>query len=216
MRKLICILTGLAAAMMAFAQTPEEIISKMEAEVQKHENDGVQMTVDVKVPIIGTFSTKVYSLGSKSRLETKVAGHEMITWSDEDAGTEWTYTPDKNEIEITNYVADESSGESGDMEMFEGVTEGYSVSLSNETDKQWFFLCKKLPSNTDKDAPKTMNIVVNKDTYLPASLSAKINGVTLTMRSFVFGKVSARKVTFNQADYPTAKIIDKRTGVKSI
>ena len=58
MKKLLSIFSFLAFAAIAVAQTPQEIISRMEAELDKHENDGVVMTVDVKIPIIGTMSTK--------------------------------------------------------------------------------------------------------------------------------------------------------------
>ena len=64
-------------------------------------------------------------------------------------------------------------------------------------------------TNTEKDDPKTMNIVVEKGTYNPKSLSAKLKGVTLTMRDLTFG-IPEKRVTFNPADYPTAKIVDKR------
>ena len=55
-----------------------------------------------------------------------------------------------------------------------------------------------------------MNLVVWKDSYLPASFSGKMSGVTLTMRNLKFG-VSDREVTFNAADYPGVKITDKRS-----
>ena len=54
-----------------------------------------------------------------------------------------------------------------------------------------------------------MDLVINKGTYLPVSLSAKVSSVTMTMREISFG-ISEKQVTFNISDYPDAKIIDKR------
>ena len=93
--------------------------------------------------------------------------------------------------------------------MFKGITEGYKVSLVKETEKYWYLKCKKSKSNTDKDDPKTMNLVVEKGTFNPKSLSTKMRGVTVTMRDLIYG-VSEEQVTFNPAKYPDAKIIDKR------
>ena len=83
------------------------------------------------------------------------------------------------------------------------------MSLKKETEKEWHFLAKKQKTNTNKDDPKTMEVVVAKGTYYPVSLSAKMDGITITMKDLVFG-VTEADVTFNQANYPTATIEDKR------
>ena len=93
--------------------------------------------------------------------------------------------------------------------MLQGVTEGYDVSLTSETDEAWYFLCKKSRTNKDKDDPKKMDLVIAKDTYLPISLKSTMKGVTMTMRNFAVG-MSEEEVTFNPADYPDVTIIDKR------
>ena len=54
-----------------------------------------------------------------------------------------------------------------------------------------------------------MDLVVRKSNFYPISLSAKMSGVTMTLRDIDFG-VSEAKVTFDPKDYPGVTIIDKR------
>lgn len=212
MKRLIGLLASLIVAVAAFAQTPEEIISRMEAAMDAHENDGIIMTMDIKMPIIGTLSTTSYILGDKFRAEGSMKGKKVIYWND--GTTKWTYDGEKNEITVESVTAeskekDKQSSGADDMAMFTGVTEGYDVSIKSETASVWNLLCRKSKTNADKDDPKTMNLVVAKGTYYPVSISAKMKGVTVTIRDVSYG-VSEKDVTFNKADYPTARIIDKR------
>lgn len=172
-----------------------------------HEKDGIAMVVDVKMPILGTMSSKTYAVGEKFRVEVSMAGVDVITWSD--GKTKWTYTSKDNEVVIENENPDRPTSSDSDTEMFSGIAEGYDVSLSKETDKAWYFNCKKSKTNKDKDAPKSIDIVVAKGTYYPISLSAQLKGVSITMRNVTFG-VSDKQVSFNAKDYPDVKITDKR------
>ena len=186
------------------AQTPEEILSHMEEAFDKHESEGLVMTTDVKVPILGTTSSLLYALGDKMRVEITMMGLTMIIWSDGE--TEWEYNSKTNEVEIKK---DSGSNDGGDAEMFGAVSDGYDVSIKKETADAWYFVCRKSKTNTDKDAPKTIDLVVAKRDYMPLSLSAKMSGVTMTMRDIRFG-VTEKQVTFDAKDYPGVKIIDKR------
>lgn len=206
MKKLFSILfTFFALATIVVAQTPQEIVSKMESEIDKHENEGVIMSVDVKIPILGTMSTKSYTLGDKSRVEANWMGYTIITWIQ--GATQWEYNSKTNEVEIS--TIQEKAGSNDDLEMFQGITDGYDVSIDKETSDAWYLYCKKSKSNPDKDAPKRMDLVVAKGTYMPMSLSAKMNGSKMTLYDFSFG-VTEKQVTFNPADYPNAKIKDLR------
>ncbi|MBP5521852.1 MAG: hypothetical protein J6X82_05475 [Bacteroidales bacterium] len=207
MKKLIILFSALLCAAAALAQTPEEILSRMEAAMNAHEKDGIAMVVDVKMPILGTMSSKTYAVGEKFRVEVSMAGVDVITWSD--GKTKWTYTSKDNEVVIENENPDRPTSSDSDTEMFSGIAEGYDVSLSKETDKAWYFNCKKSKTNKDKDAPKSIDIVVAKGTYYPISLSAQLKGVSITMRNVTFG-VSDKQVSFNAKDYPDVKITDKR------
>ena len=208
MKKLLSIIAFIAFAAVAVAQTPEEIISRMEAEMGKHdESEGFVMTMDIKIIIVGTISSRSYVLGDKMRIEANRDGKDFITWSD--GTTDWTYDSEKNEIEITNAKPREKSETEGDTKLFKGITDGYDVKIDKETETEWHIRCKRSRSNPDKDAPKRMDLVVAKGTYWPVSLSTSVTGATVTMREISFG-VTEKDVTFNPQDFPGVTIVDNR------
>jgi outer membrane lipoprotein-sorting protein len=198
---------ALLLSVMAFAQTPQEIVSRMEEAMEKHEKEGIVMTMDIKIPILGTMSTKTYVLGDKYKSEGGMMGVKIVTWSD--GTTTWTYDGKKDEITIEDTAHAKPDENKGDTEMFTGVADGYDVSLKKETDDAWYLLCKKSKDNKEKDDPKTMDLVVAKGTYYPVSISAKVSGVSVKIYDVSFG-ISDKQVTFNKADYPRATIVDKR------
>ncbi len=202
MKKLSLLALALTWALAALAQTPEEIVSRMEAEMEKHEQEGVIMTVDTKIPILGTFSIKTHTLGNKTYMITKALGKELTGWSDGE--TSWTYNPQTNEITVEK----DKHLNDGDAQMLEGVADGYDLSVKKETATEWTIQCKKSKSNTDKDAPKTMEIVIAKDSYYPVSLSAKLSGVSVKMYDFGFG-VDEQTVTFDINKFPGATVVEK-------
>lgn len=209
MKKLIAIISFIALATAAMAQTAEEIITRMEAEMSKHdESEGVAMTMDMKIIFVGTISSRNYVLGDKMRIEAiNDDGKNSITWSD--GKTEWVYDSDKKEIEITNAKPKEKSETNGDTKLFQGITDGYEVKIDKETATEWHIRCKRSKSNPDKDAPKKMDLVVAKGTYWPVSLSTSVTAATVTLRDISFG-VTEEQVTFNPKDFPNATIVDKR------
>lgn len=206
MKRLFSLLLLLTWAVIALAQTPLEIISRMEEEMQSHSGEGLAMIVDTKIPVLGTTSVKTYTFGNKLRMDAELMGIQIITWSDET--TSWEYNSKKKEVIITNEISKDDEG--GDVEMFMGIAEGYDVSISKETDKEWHLLCKKNKSNTEPDAPKKMELVIAKGTYHPISLKASISGITMTMRDIVYG-VDESQVTFNLENLPAeTTVVDKR------
>jgi outer membrane lipoprotein-sorting protein len=206
MKRLIGILSALTSSILALAQTPQEIIARMETEMEKHEGEGLIMTVDTKVPVVGSISIKSYTLGNKARIETELKGYKFIEWTD--GVSDWEYDSKNKKIEITK-ANPSTMDDAGDAELFSEITDGYDVTLKKETDDAWYFVCKKTKDNTDKDAPKNIDLVVSKRNYYPVSLSAKMSGITLTMRNISFG-VTEKQVTFNATDFPGITIIDKR------
>ena len=209
MKKILYILVTLVlSSVSVFAQTPEEIIAQMDQVMEKHEaKDGFAMVMEMKIPILGSFASAVKSWGDKMRMEIDVKGEQMITYIDGD--TEWNYNVKEKVIKIKKRDVTKKSKEEENMKMFQSATEGYDVSISKETDKAWFLRCKKNRSNTNKDDPKNMDLVIAKGTYMPISLSAKVSGITITMRDLDFN-VTEKDVTFNQADYPGVKVVDER------
>ena len=194
----------LAAVLAAVAQTPKEIVDRMEATMNAHEKEGVIMTVDLKLLIVGTTTSKSYMLGGKTRVEMKMMGVQIITWSDGEK--DWTYISKDNTLTIEKSKGDAS--EAGDTEMFSGITDGYDVTLKKETADAWYFLCKKSKSNKEKDDPKTIDLVISKKNYYPLSLKASVSGMTMTMREISFG-VTEADVTCDPSKFPGVKIIRK-------
>ena len=208
MKKLIAIISFIALATAAMAQTAEEIVSRMEAEMSKHnESEGFAMTMDIKMIFIGTISSRSYVLGDKMRIEANRDGKDFVTWSD--GKTDWSYDPEKNEIEITNAKPKQKSETDGDTKLFKDITAGYDIKIDKETATEWHIRCKRLRSNPDKDAPKRMDLVVAKETYWPVSLSTSVTAASVTMRDISFG-VTEEQVTYNPKEFPNATIVDKR------
>jgi outer membrane lipoprotein-sorting protein len=208
MKRFLTLLAAFILSVAAFAQTAEEIVAKMdEVMEQVGEENGLRMTMDIKIPILGTMSTDAWTLGDKMRMEAEMMGKKIVTW--QDGETEWTYDSDEKTITVTAQDKSRRSEEKENMKMFQSATEGYDVSISKETADAWTIKCRKKSSNTDKDDPKNMEIVIAKGTYYPVSLSARVDMVTVTMRNLRFN-VSEKDVTFNKADYPGVTIIDKR------
>ena len=206
-RFFICIAALLASAAISFAQTPEEIIERMDSEMKKADEMGLAITMDIAIPIIGKTSAAMKVRGEKSRTEMSVKDIKETLWMDKT--TMWTYSSANNEVVIDNRKEDSKSSQEENMEMFTGITEGYDVKLEKETADTWQFRCDKSKSNTNKDDPKKMELVVSKKTYLPISHSCSIKGVTVTLRDFAPG-VTEEEVTFDPSKYADAKIIDKR------
>lgn len=208
MKKLMFLLLALTSFYIsARAQTAQEILSRMEDVFEAQEDAGTIMTIDTSIPIMGKSSALTYSLGEKMRMETKLFGVYYIAWGDEKYT--WTYTPEKNEVEITNNKADSSEEDTDDLDMFMDIDEGYDVSIKKETADAWHIHCVKRKSNKDEDAPKKIEIVIAKGTFHPITLKAKSSIFSVVIRDIKFG-VSEKEVTFDANDYPGIKIIDKR------
>ena len=208
MKRFFALLTACVLAVAAYAQTAEEIVARMDAAMEQvSAENGFRMTMDIKIPILGTMSSDAWSLGDKMRLEANMMGKKLVTW--QDGQTEWTYDSSENTITIEHQDKTKKSDEQENMKMFQSATEGYDVSIAKETAEAWTIKCRKNRFNTNKDDPKNMEIVIAKDTYYPMSLSAKVDLVTVTMHNLKFN-VTEEEVTFNKADYPGATIIDKR------
>lgn len=207
MKRFLLTVAALFAATALFAQTNEEILARMDAELAILEDNGFSMIMDLKIPILGTYSTDMYSFGKKTKAVVDVKGEKAILWSDE--VTDWEYNVNKNEITITNAKPSESSSSEDSMSTLKGVTDGYDVKLKKEDDAAWYFICTKSKTNTNKDDPKKMDLVVSKATYLPIRTSITQKGVTVTLRNFAKG-VSEADVTFDPSLYPDATVIDKR------
>lgn len=206
MKRFLALLTASLMALSAIAQTPEEVFARVNEVRENSEKEGMVMTMTMKIPIVGSFSSRIYSLGTKSRTEITGSGRSVTLWSDGE--TAWSYDSEDNEIVIdaVKRKADEGNG----LKMMEDITEGYDVSLDQETDAVWTFVCKKRRDNPKKDDPKKMVISIKKGSYLLDRLQASMKGVTMTISDVSFGGISDEFVTFSAASFPNAKITDRR------
>ena len=207
-RLLFCIAALLASAAMLTAQTPEEIINRMETEMEKSDQLGMAVTMDIKIPILGKTSARMNVRGQKSRTDMSLSDVKTSIWMDETTIWTWTSTPTQNEVVIESRK-DSSSSNEDNLDLAKGICKGYDVTLSKETVDAWYFNCKKSKDNNEKDDPKTMTLVVDKGTYLMKELSAKVKGITVTMRDSKLG-VSESDVTFDISKCPGAQVTDKR------
>jgi len=207
LKTLLLTLATLCMGTLAFAQTPEEILDKMDEAMAASETKGLYMVVDLKIPLIGTTPTTFYMLGEKCRMETKILKTRLIEWSD--GKTNWEYDGSKNEITITNEDPSTPSDAEENVEMFDGIRDGYDVEIQKETPQEWYLRCKKSKDNSDEDSPKKMDLVVSKATYMPVSLKTTVSGITVTIHDMRLG-VSEKDVTFRIEDFPGAKVVDKR------
>ena len=193
------------------AQTPEQVVERMTAELNKGDSLGTTFDLVMSIPILGTFRSTNSVLGDKMRIEVTEKDKKSISW--DDGTTSWDYDSEKNEVEITNSKREkdkESKENTGDMELFQGLAEGYDLSFEKKTDdKVWYILCKKSKSNKDKDDPKQINVAVSKADYSCIYLKTKMKGITVSMENFKIG-VTEEQVTFNPAEFPGVKIVDKR------
>ena len=206
MTRLYSLMAALLCSVAVFAQTPQEILDKMNAVMTDHEQEGMIMTTEIKIPILGTMSTRSYSRGDKIRMETTMMGITLLTWTDGE--TVWTYDTEENKITITKENG-KSKDDVGDTELLSGMSEGYDLKLAKETADSWLIQCKKNRNNADKNAPKSMEVAVSKGSYIPVSFKVKMKGVTMSMHDFSFG-VTEKEVIFDVANYPGATIEDKR------
>ena len=207
MKRFIALLAACVLAGAAFAQTPEEIIDKMEETMSKLEVDGIVMAMDIKIPILGTMASKAWNKGDKTRIEGSIMGKKIVTWIDGD--TEWEYNSDEKQVRIRHHDTSKQTQEQSNAKLFDAITEGYDVFLDKETATAWHIRCKKNKNNKEKDDPKTMDLVVAKGTYYPVSLSAKVSGISVKLYDLGF-EVTDKQVTFDPADFPGVTIIDER------
>ena len=209
MKRILCFAIAFVCVTLTFAQTGLEIVNNMNRMMSDRKSEGLCVTIDVKIPIVGTVVTRTYSNGSKTRLEIESSKINLITFMED--STQWSYNAENNVVIITNLKIGGSPSETQgmDVSMFDDITEGYDISVKSQNAVKWELVCKKKRSNKDDDAPKTINLEVRKGTFEPISMSTKMMGINCTMHLFIFG-VTENKVTFNPDDFPGVNIVDQR------
>lgn len=205
---IVCFIGATLASMNLRAQTPEEVVERMNAEFRKGDSLGMSFDFAMSIPLLGEFRTTNYILGNKMKIDMSDKSKTKISWSD--GTTDWEYDSEKNEVKITNAKPKENNDNAGNTGLVTGVSEGYDLSFDRKTDDEvWYIVCKKNKSNKDKDDPKRIDLAVFKADYSTIYMKTKAKGIGISMENFKMG-VTEAQVTFNPADYPNAKIIDER------
>lgn len=209
MKKILSLLAALACATAVLAQTPQQIIDRMNEKMNSLEPTGIALELEVRVPVIGTITSRVWSLGGKQKTISTIGKKKQVEWID--GRTEWFYDPKDNIVSITEReVKDTDAGTTDNhLGLFEDLTQGYDFSIKEESAEVWVITCTKSKSNEDKEAPKKMELVVRKSDYHPTSLDTRMSGIRLSLRDFRFG-LTDKDVTFNPAECPGATIKDHR------
>ena len=210
MKKTLCLYFALVWAVSAFAQTGQEIVERMNQRFSERKADGICLSVDVKIPILGTVTTKTYAYGNKRRMDVETSDINTITFIDDTL--QWTYIPGTSEVALTNIKVGNTntSNEPGmDEGMFDDIPGNYDITIKSQNSVKWELQCKRKKAIKDDDLPKAVTLEVRKDTYEPISMSTKVMGINCTMHHFIFG-IPESKVTFNLDDYPGVTINDQR------
>jgi len=210
MKRILSSLAVLVCATISFAQTGIEIVNRMNQLMTDRKAEGLGISADVKIPIVGTVTTRTYAYGNKRRIEIESSKINTITFIDDTL--QWTYVPGSSEVALTNIKignANASNEPGMDVGMFDDIPEGYDISIKSQNSVKWELLCKRKKTNKDDDYPKNITLEVRKDTYEPISMSTKMMGINCTMHHFIFG-VSEDMVTFNPDNYLNIKIVDQR------
>lgn len=203
------LLFTLAAVLMSsaalYAQTPEEVVAKMQEQLLCADAEGYAMDMTMKMAIVGSATTHILVRGEKTKIQIAGNSGSEIDWTD--ATTKWAYDPAKADVTVSAKPVE--GKKDGDLAPFMNLTEGYKVISKGETADEWIFVCKKLSTNKDKDAAKKIDLKVSKKTCLPTFLQMKKSIVTMTIENVALG-VTEDEVTFRPEDYPGVKIVDNR------
>ena len=109
MKRFLLTVAALFAVTALFAQTNEEILARMDAELATLDSNGFSMIMELKIPILGSYSTNMYTRGNKTKALVDVKGEKTILWSD--SVTDWEYDVNKNELTISNAKSSKSSSD---------------------------------------------------------------------------------------------------------
>ena len=210
MKRILCFAIAFFGATVTFAQTGLEIVNRMNQRLSDRNPEGVCVSADVKIPVMGTVTTRTYSRGNKRRMEVESEKINTITFIDDTL--QWTYVKGSTEVVLTNLHIGKSNGaDSPGMNtgMFDDIPDVYDITIKSQNSVKWELQCRRKKGNKDDDYPKHLTLEVRKDTYEPISLNTKIMGISMTMHHFIFG-IPESKVTFNPDDFPGVTVVDQR------
>ena len=185
------------------AQEPQEVVSRMEQLLDSRKAEGMVMEITMSVPVVGSTTMKVSTLGEKSKTEVRVNEREVTSWSDKK--TVWSYEAKADEL----VIRDGAAGTDGKTAFLQSLTDTHSFQLKGSTAEAWCIECKRLKSVKDKDIPRQLTLWVDRKTYMPLSVKTSLSGVKMTIENISFG-CSEEEVTFDPARFEGVKYLDLR------
>ena len=166
------------------------------------------MSADVKIPVMGTVTTKTYAYGNKRRMDVESSKINTITFIDDTL--QWTYVKGSTEVVLTNLNIGKRSDNPGtDTGMFDDIPDAYDITIKSQNAVKWELQCKRKKNIDDDDYPKHLTLEVRKETFEPISMNFKVMGISMSMHHIIFG-IPESKVTFNPDDFPGVTVIDQR------
>ena len=208
MKRLLCFAIAFLSATVTFAQTGLEIVTRMNQRMSDRQSEGMCMSADVKIPVMGTVTTKTYAYGNKRRMDVESSKINTITFIDDTL--QWTYVKGSSEVVLTNLNIGKRSDNPGtDTGMFDDIPDAYDITIKSQNAVKWELHCKRKKNIDDDDYPKHLTLEVRKETFEPISMNFKVMGISMSMHHIIFG-IPESKVTFNPDDFPGVTVIDQR------
>lgn len=208
MKRLLCFAIAFLSATVTFAQTGLEIVTRMNQRMSDRQSEGMCMSADVKIPVMGTVTTKTYTYGNKRRMDVESSKINTITFIDDTL--QWTYVKGSTEVVLTNLNIGKRSDNPGtDTGMFDDIPDAYDITIKSQNAVKWELQCKRKKNIDDDDYPKHLTLEVRKETFEPISMNFKVMGISMSMHHIIFG-IPESKVTFNPDDFPGVTVIDQR------
>ena len=208
MKRLLCFAIAFLSATVTFAQTGLEIVTRMNQRMSDRQSEGMCMSADVKIPVMGTVTTKTYAYGNKRRMDVESSKINTITFIDDTL--QWTYVKGSTEVVLTNLNIGKRSDNPGtDTGMFDDIPDAYDITIKSQNAVKWELQCKRKKNIDDDDYPKHLTLEVRKETFEPISMNFKVMGISMSMHHIIFG-IPESKVTFNPDDFPGVTVSDQR------
>ena len=208
MKRLLCFAIAFLSATVTFAQTGLEIVTRMNQRMSDRQSEGMCMSADVKIPVMGTVTTRTYAYGNKRRMEVESSKINTITFIDDTL--QWTYVKGSSEVVLTNLNIGKRSDNPGtDTGMFDDIPDAYDITIKSQNAVKWELQCKRKKNIDDDDYPKHLTLEVRKETFEPISMNFKVMGISMSMHHIIFG-IPESKVTFNPDDFPGVTVSDQR------
>ena len=208
MKRFLCFAIAFLSATVAFAQTGLEIVTRMNQRMSDRQSEGMCMSADVKIPVMGTVTTKTYAYGNKRRMDVESSKINTITFIDDTL--QWTYVKGSTEVVLTNLNIGKRSDNPGtDTGMFDDIPDAYDITIKSQNAVKWELQCKRKKNIDDDDYPKHLTLEVRKETFEPISMNFKVMGISMSMHHIIFG-IPESKVTFNPDDFPGVTVSDQR------